>query len=415
MLFFVAACLTAALESTHAEIVTTEQVAISPTCSTTDGLAVVTGSQLRALAEVPIQHISLLKYSAQRLSAVTFQIDRKDPQGRYLIESAETSKQTAAGVILDENDELVFRAMDLGKKLPESSELVRSHSLVEIQVDVPNSGTHGWMYVSTSNHDTMPQSDTFIRYRPDTDSVTGRQYRIGFSERQPFLIDLFRWKLTGERGWSPDISDTMKIRHRGKFLGFLNFERTHADYSSKLVSVKQGPLRIIRRTSNRVRMLWKLKSPVLYVDYVMMPDGFVMDTVIDIPFNVGLFFSDVVTLTTMDWNDDPSLPDLSIHAPNGDRLPVTGHMSADKRLFNTINSNQFAVSSPWGKLFVRLDIPDDFPIRPWLYLSDEITVADSPENHRGQFGNVGFRTTQWERVDSDIHHLKFTACARGEE
>ena len=207
----------------------------------------------------------------------------------------------------------------------------------------------------------------------------------------------------------------MKIRHRGKFLGFLNFERTHADYSSKLVSVKQGPLRIIRRTSNRVRMLWKLKSPVLYVDYVMMPDGFIMDTVIDIPFNVGLFFSDVVTLTTMDWNDDPSLPDLSIHAPNGDRLPVTGHMSADKRLFNTINSNQFAVSNPWGKLLVRLDIPDDFPIRTWLYLSDEITATDSPENHRGQFGNVGFRTTEWERVDSNIHHLKFTACVRAGE
>ena len=56
------------------------------------------------------------------------------------------------------------------------------------------------------------------------------------------------------------------------------------------------------------------------------------------------------------------------------------------------------------------DIPDDFPIRPWLYLHDEIETADSPEHHPGQFGNVGFRTTEWERIDSDVHHLKFTIC-----
>jgi hypothetical protein len=85
-------------------------------------------------------------------------------------------------------------------------------------------------------------------------------------------------------------------------------------------------------------------------------------------------------------------------------------MSRDKQRFNTVNESEFSISSAFGELLVSLDIPDDFPIQPWLYLRDEINTADLPEHHPGQFGNVGFRTTEWERIDSDVHHLKFTIC-----
>jgi len=113
----------------------------------------------------------------------------------------------------------------------------------------------------------------------------------------------------------------------------------------------------------------------------------------------------------MDWNDDPDLPKLTIYSPDGVmKLPVDGHMSADKQAFNTANSSHFSVSSSFGDLFIQLDIPDDFPIKPWLYLRDDIEEPDSPENHIGQFGNVGFRTTEWERIDTKVHHLTFTIC-----
>ena len=89
---------------------------------------------------------------------------------------------------------------------------------------------------------------------------------------------------------------------------------------------------------------------------------------------------------------------------------VDGRMSADKQAFNTANTRHFSVSSSFGDMFVSLDIPDDFPIQPWLYLRDDIEEADSPENHAGQFGNVGFRTTEWERIDTKVQHLTFTIC-----
>jgi len=411
ILLLIACCSSAPLQITHAQIIATEKVQISSACPSRQELAVVQGGSVPALLGTPVQQISLLNYSQGRLSPLSFQIDQKDTQGRYLIEETPPDGPRSRGVALDENDELVFRVMDSGKKLPGASEFARLVSLVEIQITDPGSGISGWIYASIASGNSPVSSDHVIRYLPDTDSVRSELYHVGFSEQLPFLVDTFHWKLAGNHAWSPDISDTMKIRHRGTFLGFIPFLRTQNDYSSTLIAVKEGPLRILRRTSNRIRMLWKLKTPTLYVDYVMMPDGFIMDTIIDIPFNIGLFFSNLETLTTMDWNDDPALPELTIHSPDGvTKLAVDGRMSADKQAFNTVSTRHLSVSSSFGELFIRLDIPDDFPIRPWLYLRDDIEAPDSPENHAGQFGNVGFRTTEWERIDSKVHHLTFTVC-----
>jgi len=203
----------------------------------------------------------------------------------------------------------------------------------------------------------------------------------------------------------------MKIRHQGVMFGFISFKRSAKDYSSRLTRVKTGPLRVIRRTENHVRIVWQLKTPALYVDYVMMPDSFIMDTIVDIPFNLGLFFSDVETLTTVDWRSGPALPELTISSPAiTANLVANGRMSDKKKHFNSVSDNRFSVHNAYGSIFVRLDIPDDFPIEPWLYLSDQADEPDPPENQAGQFGNVGYRTTGWENIDTEVHHLKFTTC-----
>ena len=411
IILWLAGSLSAGLQTSNAEIVATEKVYLSSACHSMQGVAVIAGHRLPSLLGTPLQQISLHTYSQGTLAPLIFQIDPKDSRGRYHIQATPTDQNQPDAAVLDKNDELVLRLRDSGQKIPPASEFVSLNTLVEIQLVDAESGITGWIYASSGNRRRPLPSDRFISYLPATDSVRSDLYFIGFSRQMPFLIDSFHWNLGKDQGRSPDISDTMKIRHRGLFLGFLPFERTQDDYSSKLVAVKAGPLRVIRRTSNRIRMLWTLKTPRLYVDYVMMTDGFIMDTVIDVPFNIGLFFSNIETLTTVDWNDDPQLPKLTIHAPDGvTSLAVDGRMSADERVFNTVNARQFAVSSSFGRLSVRLEMADDFPIRPWLFLRDDSTQADPPENRSGQFGNVGFRTTEWERIDSGEHHLTFRVC-----
>ncbi len=343
-----------------------------------------------------------------------FQVDHKDAQGRYILNNNTLNGPEGAHVFKS-NDELVFRKKDLGYRLNHSSALLEKKSLIEIKITSDSAGLEkntetGWIYIALNESTDLNVQKKVISYETEQDIISSPFFKIVFSKEKPFLLDAFHWRLSDGSRWSHDVTDTMKIRHIGQFLGF-PFRRTDDDYFSRLVDVKQGPLRIIRRTENKVKVFWKLKSPALYIDYIMMPDGFVMDSMVDIPFKISFFFSDLSTVTTMDWNNAFENTALIIHSSDSRlNLPIDGRPSDDKRKFNQIVAQEFSVSSSLGLFDVRLAIPDDFPIRSQLYLNDDLKELDPPEHYPGQFGNVGFKTTGWENINSKLHHLKFTVC-----
>lgn len=377
-------------------------------CESPDALAVIPADRLPALLDKPIRQIILLHYRDQQLSPIISQIDRRDAEERFLLDDESLPDNQTH--LLGPHDEIVFRLADRATKRPPAPANTKQAALVEIEVNDPQTGQTGWVYAGLSDPVANTPAPERVIYNTATDSVETGVYKVGFSNQRPFLIDTFQWRLAANN-WSPNVIDTMKIRHQGIMFGFISFERTAEDYSSRLTRVKTGPLRIIRRTENHVRIMWQLKTPALYIDYVMMPDSFIMDTIVDIPFNLGLFFSDIETLTTVDWRNDPTLPELTIRSPGTtSSLVVSGQMSDEKYQFNTISDTRLSVHSAYGSVSMKLDIPDDFPIQPWLYLNDQIDVADPPENQPGQFGNVGYRTTGWEHVVTEVHHLKFTTC-----
>ncbi len=387
-----------------AEILAMYSPATTAACTSRHSLTVLRGNQLPELLGSRIDGIRLYRSDDGQLRPVPVQIDRKDEANRYLLED----EAAEAGAVLGENDEIVFLQAETGDRLPDGGS---SQALVELELTGAPGQPAAWLYAQAAAPADDTDFDHSVRYYPESNSVRTDLYTIGFSASHPFLINSLSWKLPDRDDWSPDISDTMKIRHQGSLFGFMDFRRTQDDYQSRLVAVKGGPLRVILRTENRVRIWWKLDTPALYIDYVMMPDGFVMDSIIDIPFNIGLFMSDLETLTTVDWNQSPDLPALFISSPyTGSPLPVNGSMSPKKWHFSGLHGDHFAVSSIWGTLDTRLEIPPEFPLEASLYLRDNVTQPDPPEERIGQFGNVGFLTTGWENIDTEAHHLKFTVC-----
>ncbi len=391
-----------------AEAFSRSTAVLDPGCQSQYSLVVIRAGDLPALLGKPTGHITLWRYQDQKLVPIHSQIDRRDSQKRYLLEAA-TGSQTPP---LSAEDEIVFRLADAGAQRLSTALSQQQKIYAEIQVSHSLSPQPHWVYAKISAAGTSKISaSSLVKYQAQDDTVTTDFYKVGFNDRHPFLIDDFRWRLTDEKGYSPNVLDSMKIEHTGSMFGFVPFKRTGNDYSSNLTQVKPGPLRTIRRTENRVRILWYLKTPKLYIDYVMMPDSFIMDTIIDIPFKMGLFFDQVETLTTIDWRNEESLPPIRIGSPGiASELLVTGQMSEEKHNFNTVSDTRFSVRSDLGTAFVHLDIPDDFPIKPWLYINDNNSVSSPPEHQPGQFGNVGYRTTDWENIDTNVHHLKFTTC-----
>ncbi len=400
-----------------AQIIKTYTINSDSVCSSEESLIIISAHEIPELANMNVKKLTFMRILKHKPQPIVFQVDHKDVQGRYILSNNNSSESASINRFSD-HDELVFRKKDRGSRLSTSSELLEKLSLIEIKIidesaDTVQKKIIGWVYIALNAPFDFTLKKQILSYQAEQDMFTSPLFKLLFSKEKPFLVDAFHWRLvegTVDMQWSPDLTDTMKIRHIGNFFGF-PFKRTDDDYSSKLVDIKQGPLRIIRRTENKVKVFWKLKSPALYIDYVMMPDGFVMDSMIDIPFKISFFFSNLATITTMDWNHAFEQPALTIHSPeNRLNLPVNGMSSEDKALFNQVAAQEFSLSSQQGLFVVKLDIPDDFPIHSQLYLNDDLQTIDPPENYPGQFGNVGFKTTGWENIDSKLHHLKFTVC-----
>lgn len=366
---------------------------------------VILGKDLPAFINAPVSRISALSFRNNTLKSIPFQIDKRDAKGRYdLSNNASTQNQ-----LLDKNDECVFMADDAGDRIERLPAHFSQQPVTEIGMVDPQTGIHKWVYLIKAKHD---QTTTFVdqhhvSYDADKDSIKTPTYKIGFSKTHPFLMDSLQWHTDTPDKWTGNVADTMKIKHTGKLLG-RPFVRTQADYRSRLIAVKEGPVRIIRRTLNTVHILGFLQSPSISIDYIAFANGFQMDNTIDLPFPLGWFFTNVKTYTTIDWNDNPSLPVTQIFQTSLSKgLTIDGKMTKEKELFNQTSGQQFGIQNGYGLILAQLDMEKSLPLIASNTLLDDHTQAEPPEKIPGQFGNIGFLTSNWEKVDTDPHHLLF--------
>lgn len=366
---------------------------------------VISGKALSPLINVPVTRISALSLRKNIVAAISFQIDKRDRKGRYVI----SNKNSAQNMPLENNDECVFMAMDAGDRIENFKVRFAQQIAVEVRVTDPQTNQHRWVYlVETKADETAAVTEPgYVSYDADKDSVETPAYKIGFSRTLPFLMNSLQWHTDTPEKWTNNVVDTMKIRHVGKLLG-QPFVRTQADYKSQLVGVKNGPVRVIRRTVNRVRVLAFLQSPSVAIDYIVFANGFQMDTTVDFPFPMGWFFSNVNTYTTVNLNDDPTLPVTQVFQNNlGKGLTIDGKMTKEKERFNQAGGQQYAMQNTYGLLMTQLILDKDLPVIANNYMQDDRSQAEAPENRPGQFGGIGFLSTNWEMVDTAPHHLWF--------
>lgn len=366
------------------------------------------GAQLAPLVGAARARIAAYVRHGNRFTAIPFQIDRRDAQGQLLLDAAMPAA-LARDPHFNARDECVFMVGDLGERGTVPVANLRPERVVEVELRDPRSAQQAWVYLLVLPA-TPGTAASYVRYQPDNDALESDTYRLAFSRRMPMLADSVQWYDPALRGYGSNVIDVMKIRHTGRFLGGFTFHRGVEDYRSALVGTRVGPVRVIRRTENSIRVFLGLRSPTITVDYIGYAHAILADIRLNVPFRNDWFFSDLESVTTWDGNDSPGYPAGMVYSrsvPEG--FPIDGHMSAAKRRFNASDDGAFALVNKYGTLLVTMDFPASEPIKRQVYIMDDRTALDPPENIPGQFGNIGFRMTGWEKLSRGIHHLTYRA------
>jgi hypothetical protein len=370
---------------------------------------VLTGEFVTTLLDIPVKRIFLYAIKDSGLEPIPFQIDRRGPDGRFQIPLNQEEKTREGTERLDENDECVFMSADLGKKAVSIPPPLQKAPVTEIELVDPRTNKRGWVYAFVL--DGAPEaSDPFdyVSYNPSEDAIESEVYQARFARDTTFLINHLSWKASQNFQDSPDLTDMMKARHWGKLLYSIPFERTQDDSETRLIAVKDGPVRVIRSSVSRIRLIWKVHSPSIYVDNVHYGDSFSMDVFIDIPFKIGHFFSDLNTLMTMDGNDDPAIPMARVYSNAlSEGADIDGRMSEREEKINGGGDKALVVDTAYGKILIALQHEKRMPIEYGVYIVDDRSRPDPPELIPGQFGNLGFISRGWQKLDPSVYHMVF--------
>jgi hypothetical protein len=142
---------------------------------------VITGGLLSDLTGTPLHDIFVYAYRGTALAQIPFQIDERDGSGTYVpVEDGH----------LDDNDELVFMAMDGGGRVDNpllDAGSTSSTPTYVITLTDPLSNTHAWAYVFHSGDLTYSVTADCVSYDDGNDRVVSPgRYSFGFSTTHAF-------------------------------------------------------------------------------------------------------------------------------------------------------------------------------------------------------------------------------------
>lgn len=196
---------------------------------------VVTGADLDALQGTPTDELFVYAYRdhSDAMEQIPFQVDVKD-SGAYV---------STVGTPLDDDDEVVFMASDLGGQAPAyelPARLPIGDTWYRLEVNDPLSpGSKGWAYVVRSTSLTRSFTETYTTYDSDNNQILTPHYTVGFAPGFPGI----EYLALNESG--VDILDRTKIRVSA-FIGTFNEEQIGSLLGiDPLTVIKAGPVRVL--------------------------------------------------------------------------------------------------------------------------------------------------------------------------
>jgi hypothetical protein len=412
----------------------------------------VAGADLRMLSGSPLDHLTVLACVHAACQPIPFQIDERDPTGNWVLDQGPEPNANQASGVLQDNDLLLFMAADAGERAgvthevasagvspspahlfregegggesermkrvrgasgypsPRPSPTLRKRAgegeAAEIAISDPLEHTTRWAYV-VRHHGIAPRSNvSYVDYDPVNDRVQGERVSLGFRNGVPDYLTL-----DGSAGpTGPNLLDRLKVRATATFLwGLLRFSRDESDLTTQFVAWRRGPIRVIRRQRQWVRIGWGIRSPTFgsytyfYRDFAELPVSLRLN------FPPRYFFGDIAVETVLDFRD---LSGWSVLVPSlHGAIPIDGVMTPQKQALNQLPDSWFALLGPQITLVQAMGVSPSLSSVRRRLLYRESNVSRPPEAVLGERPGIGFRLDQWGDVGAGLHQLASVSYA----
>ncbi len=288
-----------------------------------------TGKDLSRLLGRPIKSLRMVSLKHDEIIPIPFQIDEKDQDGNYIFRTSDPQLEDSDHGLMDENDEISFMAMDLGKSLPAGAE-IRKDLITAIEVTDPVDRGRGWCYITTEEIVPQTSSIDYVSYDPQEDLIRTRNFRIGFSPEAP--ISYRDTTITPEGGGNNTrINERVLTRISTRFLRVFHVSRSEEDFRSACKGYIDGQIRIIKRVGNSMRQVFGKYGPEVVVNYTFYHSNWIMPNIIDLPVDVGKFVSSLSLRGGTDWTHEAQgMTFYTKYIPPGIAV-IDGHMTEEEK------------------------------------------------------------------------------------
>lgn len=364
---------------------------------------VLKGAAMPQLIGADENHLEVLAIHKGRAAPIPFQVDEVLPDGRYALpEGPEPLLDDSPG-ILDRDDEVAMMLSDLGDRAGKHDTLPVGALAIEALDSL--SGARRWAYIAAVP---APRRSpvSYVRYQPAESRIDTASYRMTF--RGDFPVAL---ALKDDRGEpAPSLIDASEVRVTARVLMIFKLRLSGRGVTNRVLAWHAGPIRLIRRVSHSVKLVFGIRSPQVvsgesfYRDYA--EDSFVAR----VRWVPRVFFGDARVRT---WLNFVGIGGFTLSWPGMEAAPLRIG-AGDSATLDAIQRDppyaQWLALKGGGKIVIQtfMPSPDLDVIRPRLFY--HCGGAAAPEASAVCTGptQIGYLMTGWENLSAGTHRLKST-------
>lgn len=360
----------------------------------------VEGGDLAMLHGSPLDRLTLMACLQASCRPIPFQIDARDAAGDWVLDQGPAPNAAAAAGVFARNDLLLFMAGDAGDRTRRAD--LPGWAAVEIGARDPASDTTRWAYLVAFQATAPRSAVSYVHYDPNHDRARGQQISLGFTDGIPDYL-----AVAGNGATEPDgtnLLDRLKIRATATLLwGLIRFSRDESDLRTEFVAWRQGPVRVIRRQRQRVRLGWGIRSPT-FVSYAYFYRDFAeMPVSLRLNFPPTYFFSAIIVRAILDFRDLKSWSLITPSLPH--EIPIEGAMSPAKIAVNNSADAWFALKGARVTLVQTMGASPSLATVRRRLLYRQGSKPFPPETVPGEEPGIGFVWDQWSKAGAGLHQL----------